>query len=135
MATGAVSEANGKGRHVTSHRELFMLEGGAILIDNPGLREVGMAESGEGLDRTFEEITRLAASCRYQDCSHLHEAGCAVLEAVRTGELEESVYQNYVKLKKEIGYFEASRAELRRKDKDFGHMMKTYHRDARLKKF
>ena len=89
MATGAVSEAHGKGRHTTSHRELFALpERGLVVVDTPGLREVGMWGEGGGIDATFAEITALAASCRFGDCQHAGEPGCAVTAAIEAGELD-----------------------------------------------
>ena len=77
MRTGSISASTGKGRHVTSHRELVVLEGGAILIDNPGMREVGIADAEGGLETTFDRLLAFAETCRFRDCSHTTEAGCA----------------------------------------------------------
>ncbi|HEY1113750.1 MAG TPA: ribosome small subunit-dependent GTPase A [Chitinophagaceae bacterium] len=126
MKTGAISDSTSKGRHVTSHRELVVLENGGLLVDNPGMREVGIADAGSGLETTFDTITRLAKSCRYRDCTHTREAGCAVREAVEEGTLDRAAYENYLKMEREKTHFEATAAERRQKDRQFGKMMKNY---------
>ncbi len=135
MKTDAISASTNKGRHTTSHRELIVLENGGILIDNPGMREVGIAEATSGLATTFDRIVSLAEECKFKDCTHTTEAGCAVLAAVRNRELEESALENYQRLEREQSYFESSVAERRRKDKDFGKMLKNYKKDLGRKKF
>jgi ribosome biogenesis GTPase len=126
--TGGLSGGNGKGRHTTSSRELIVLDDGGILIDNPGMREVGMVDGDTGLGKAFDAISEISARCRYADCSHTHEAGCAVLEAVAAGELDEEAYGNFIKLNKEREYFAQTRAEHRKKDRDFGKLVKNYHK-------
>jgi len=126
MRTDTISESTNKGRHVTSHRELIVLENGGILIDNPGMREVGITDTSIGLETTFDEIVRLSHKCKFKDCTHTNEIGCAVLEAVKKGEIEESSYENYLRLEREKAHFESTVAERRKKDKDFGKMMKNY---------
>jgi len=126
MRTDTISESTSKGRHVTSHRELIVLENGGILIDNPGMREVGITDTSIGLETTFDEIVRLSHKCKFKDCTHTNEIGCAVLEAVNKGEIEESSYENYLRLEREKAHFESTVAERRKKDKDFGKMMKNY---------
>ncbi len=96
------TRADGKGRHTTTHRQLFVLPGGAIVIDTPGMRELG-AESVD-LARSFADIEGLAARCRFKDCSHTSEPGCAVLQAIEEGELDASRLENYRKLQTEAGY-------------------------------
>ena len=86
LTTGEVRH-DGKGRHTTTHRQLLPLPDGGALIDTPGLREVGLAPSGDGIDSTFEDVTSLAAGCRFPDCTHVHEPGCAVKDAVATERL------------------------------------------------
>ncbi len=89
MATRSVSAAHGKGRHTTSHRELFVVPGrDKLVIDTPGLREVGLWGGGQGLDATFAEISELARGCRFVDCAHASEPGCAVRAAIERGELD-----------------------------------------------
>ena len=126
MKTGSTSESTGKGRHVTSHRELLVLGNGGLLIDNPGMREVGIADSAEGLEITFDMIGRLARECRFRDCTHVSEEGCAVIAAVDRGEIDRSVYENFLKMEREKEHFESTIAEKRQKDKDFGKMVKEF---------
>ncbi len=131
MKTNAISQSSNKGRHVTSHRELVVLEQGGILIDNPGMREVGMADSSEGIEKTFEQIAELAKNCKYADCTHVRELGCAVIEAVKNGELDNAAYENYLKMKREESFFELTQEEKRKKDKDFGKMVKNVKKDLK----
>ena len=128
MKTGHISDSTGKGRHVTSHRELVLLEGGGILIDNPGMREVGLADAGDGLENTFDQISILAQDCRFKDCTHTSETGCAVTAAVEDGEIDPKAYENFLKLHREQAHYESTVAEKRQKEKDFGKMMKNYKR-------
>jgi ribosome biogenesis GTPase / thiamine phosphate phosphatase len=129
MRTDAVSQSTSKGKHVTSHRELIILENGGILIDNPGMREVGIADTTGGLETTFDMILRLSVHCRFKDCAHVNEKGCAVLEAVENGEIDSASYENYLKLEREKAHFESTIEEKRKKDKDFGKMLKNYKKD------
>ncbi len=131
MKTGNISVSTRKGKHVTSHRELIVLENGGILIDNPGMREVGIADAATGLETTFEQINSLAENCKYNDCTHTSETGCAVIEAVENEVLDEHSYENYLKLEKERTHFESSAAEKRKKDKDFGKMVKNFKKDLK----
>lgn len=133
MRTDAISQSTSKGRHVTSHRELIVLENGGILIDNPGMREVGIADASGGLETTFDEILSLAEQCKFKDCTHTSEAGCAVIEAVERGEIEQSSYKNYLRLEREKNYFESTVAERRKRDKQFGKIMKNYKKDMKRK--
>ncbi|HNY01565.1 MAG TPA: ribosome small subunit-dependent GTPase A [Bacteroidales bacterium] len=126
MKTGVISESIDRGRHVTTHRELIVLENGGILIDNPGMREVGITDSEGGLEATFAHIADLSKQCRFNDCRHIHEAGCAVIEAVSRGEIDPGAYENYLRLEREKDHFEATLAERRRKDKQFGKMVKEF---------
>jgi ribosome biogenesis GTPase len=126
MKTNALSTSTNKGRHVTSHRELVVLENGGILIDNPGMREVGIADAGAGLEMTFGEILALANDCKFNDCSHTVEVGCAVLLAVENGQIDNSSYENFLKMEREKEHFAATVAEKRRKDKALGKMIKNY---------
>lgn len=134
MKTDAISESNNKGRHVTSHRELIVLEDGGILIDNPGMREVGIADTASGLETTFDKIISLSKKCKFNDCTHMTETGCAVLEAVEKGEIDSSSYENYQKMQREKAYFESTLAERRKKDKKFGKIMKNFKKDMKKNK-
>jgi len=126
MKTDTISTSTGKGRHVTSHRELFVLDNGGLLIDNPGMKEVGIADSSEGLDTTFDTIAAFSGNCRFKDCTHTTEKGCAVISAVESGEIAPGSYENYLKMEREREHYEATVAERRRKDKDFGKMVKQF---------
>ncbi|RMG58906.1 MAG: ribosome small subunit-dependent GTPase A [Bacteroidetes bacterium] len=134
MSTQSLSTSNKKGRHTTSHRALFALPNGSFLIDSPGLREVGLTESDEGLDSTFIQITTLAEDCRFSDCSHTHEKGCAVLAALDQGELSEAQFENYHRLKREQAHFQATVAEKRKRDKAFGKMAKEIMKEKAYKR-
>ena len=87
MKTNTISESTNKGRHITSHRELLVLENGGIIIDNPGMREVGIADSTGGLESTFETLFRLSRDCKFKDCTHTTEIDCAVITAVEKEKL------------------------------------------------
>ncbi|TAL35796.1 MAG: ribosome small subunit-dependent GTPase A [Spirochaetes bacterium] len=108
IRTGAVRARDGKGRHTTSAREIYVLPGGAIVIDTPGLREVGIWTDSDGVEEVFEDIHSLAAGCRFGDCTHTVEPGCAVIEALASGVLDERRYGNYLKMRSEAGAKERS---------------------------
>ncbi len=129
MRTDSISQSTNKGKHVTSHRELIILENGGILVDNPGMREVGIVDSTGGLEITFDLIARFSQNCKFKDCTHTNETGCSVIEAVEKGEIDRASYENYMKMEREKAYFESSVVERRKKDKDFGKMLKNYKRD------
>lgn len=116
----------GEGRHTTTRRQLIVLENGGLLIDMPGMRELGMLGAAEGLDETFADINALARSCRYPDCSHGSEPGCAVRAAIERHELREEHLQNYLKLRKESEFHERSYIERRKKDRAFGRFVHAY---------
>ncbi len=124
MKTDHISESTQRGRHVTTHRELKVLENGSIFIDNPGMREIGITDNQRGMDLTFEEISSLSEDCKYKDCQHLSENGCAVLAAVENGDLSEDTYQNFLKMEREKAHYESTQVERRRKDKQFGKMVR-----------
>ena len=101
LVTREVS-ANGRGRHTTTHRELVLLPSGAMLIDTPGMRELQLWADEEVLESTFTEIAELAAACRFTDCSHEHEPGCAVKAAIAEGSLPSERFASYRKLQREL---------------------------------
>ncbi|MCP4104925.1 MAG: ribosome small subunit-dependent GTPase A [Desulfobacteraceae bacterium] len=123
--TRAVREKDGKGRHTTTRRELIILKNGSLIIDTPGMRELGNIGVNSGLNETFDEIAALLGRCRYNDCSHTQEHGCALLAAVKDGIISEERYQSYIKISKESAYNEMSYLEKRNKDKQFGKMIKS----------
>ncbi|TDC67286.1 ribosome small subunit-dependent GTPase A, partial [Streptomyces hainanensis] len=138
LATGHVREQDGRGRHTTVHRELVPLPAGGVLIDTPGLRAVGLQDTGDGIEQVFAEITRLAPHCRFADCAHQTEPGCAVLAAVEDGTLPERRLVSYRKLLRESAWA-ASRDDARLRAQRTAerkaitrHLRATYqHRDQR----
>lgn len=134
METGIISKSTERGKHVTSHRELVVLENG-ILIDNPGMREVGMTNISDGLEITFDDILLLAKDCKFSDCTHTNEKGCAVLVAIENKKLDPDSYANFIKMEKETAHFESTTVEKRKKDKDFGKMIKNFKKTRKSNKF
>ncbi len=121
----------GRGKHATTVREMYFLENGGIVVDNPGMREVGMTSTGESIDDFYDEITALAEGCKFVDCTHVHEPGCEVLLALNSGKLDVEKYANYINLKKESEHYEMTELEKREKDREFGKFMKTYKKQFR----
>ena len=118
--TQAIREKDGRGRHTTSRRELIVLENGAMVVDNPGMRELGVISNETGLSSIFDEIVELISHCRFTDCSHTHEEDCAILKGIESGLITKERYNNYLKMLKEAAYNEMSYIERRKKDKSFG---------------
>lgn len=135
IKTGEISEYTGRGKHTTTSREMYFLKNKGMVIDNPGIREVGMTDTNNGLDDVFNEIAELEKYCKYKDCSHTNEPGCAVLKAIKEGCLNRDKYDNYINLKKEAEYYEMSKFEKRKKDRDFGKFVKNVKKDLRKNKF
>ena len=121
--TRPVSKKQNKGRHTTTSRELIQLKNGAMLIDTPGMRELGNLTVDRGIEETFTEIIELSRECKFGNCSHTIEKGCAILNAINEGKLSEQRYKNYIKMKKESEFNEMSYVEKRKKDKDFGKLV------------
>ena len=113
-----------KGRHTTTHRELLVLPNGAMVIDTPGMRELGMWDAAPGVEQTFTDIEALAAQCRFRNCSHTSEPGCAVRAAIRSGELDSGRWQSYQKLKSENSYAADSEGYLAAKERKFKEIAK-----------
>jgi len=123
--TQPVSKIQSKGRHTTTSRQLVRLESGAMIIDTPGMRELGSMSVDDGLDETFSEILELSQTCKFANCSHTSEKGCSILAAIKAGDLSEQRYQNYLKMKKESEFNKMSYLEKRKKDKSFGKLIKS----------
>jgi ribosome biogenesis GTPase len=107
LRTAEVREADSRGRHTTSHRELFMLPSGGIVIDTPGMRELGLWDAGRGIGRAFGDIEALAMACAFSDCTHRVEPGCAVRLAVEAGDLDRLRYESLLKLGREQEHLDA----------------------------
>ncbi|MBU5675338.1 ribosome small subunit-dependent GTPase A [Alkaliphilus sp. MSJ-5] len=106
MKVNSIREDDSKGRHTTTHRQLVMLGNGTMIIDTPGMRELGMWDVSEGLDTTFTDIEELSRNCKFADCNHENEPGCAVKKALANGDLTSERWKNYIKLKKEAKFAE-----------------------------
>ncbi|MBU0944362.1 MAG: ribosome small subunit-dependent GTPase A [Proteobacteria bacterium] len=119
LKTRSVSDS-GEGRHTTVRRQLIVLEQGAMIIDTPGMREVGIFTASEGVDELFDDIQALSFHCRFTNCSHSNEPGCAVLEAIKSGKLEQEHYANYVRLNRESTCNETSLTGKRKRNKTSG---------------
>jgi ribosome biogenesis GTPase len=118
MKVKGIREDDSKGRHTTTHRQLIKLKNDAMVIDTPGMRELEMWDVSEGLDIVFEDIEKLAKECKFSDCSHDKEPGCAVKAALENGELSKDRWANYIKLKKEAEFAERKEnANLQQKEK------------------
>ncbi|WP_448954325.1 ribosome small subunit-dependent GTPase A [Labrys neptuniae] len=120
MATQAIREDDARGRHTTTHRELVLLPGGGLVLDTPGMRELGLWDTDAGLSATFADIEELASQCRFRDCSHGGEPGCAIGAALRDGSLSEGRWLGYGKLQRELAHLDrredpVARGEERRK--------------------
>lgn len=133
MATRNVREDDSRGRHTTTHRELLILPGGGLVIDTPGLRELQLWSETQDLGAVFSDIEALATRCRFRDCTHDTEPGCAVKEALQKGGLEPDRFESYRKLKREMAYLdlqqnEVERIRARQRDKQFGRLRAQYKR-------
>ena len=109
LATGAVRVTDAKGRHTTTRRELLELPAGGCLIDTPGMRELGLWDAHDGIERTFAELAELAAACRFRDCRHRGEPGCAIAAALESGALDDARFASFEKLRREGAFQERQR--------------------------
>ncbi len=133
LETNTVRAQDGKGRHTTTRRQLIVVPRGAMIIDTPGMRELGNIGVNSGLEESFADIGSLSKSCRFANCTHTQEAGCALLTAVENGTLRRDRYESFLKLLKESEYNELSYVEKRRKDKKFGQFIKTAMKQLKKK--
>jgi ribosome biogenesis GTPase len=131
LKTGQISQSTNKGRHITDHRELFVLENGGIIIDTPGMRELGMTDNIEGIKTTFQEIFDLSLKCKFPDCKHIDETGCAVIEALNNVTIDKDSLDNFIKIQSEQQRFQTTIVEKHKKDKAFGKMVKNYKKDIK----
>lgn len=123
--TNPVREKDCRGRHTTARRQMTVLNSGALLVDTPGMRELGLMGVSVGIVDSFSDIHELSNRCRFNDCTHSVEVGCAILAAVQSGSLSEPKYRSYMKLIRESQFHEMTYVERRKKDKQFGRMIKT----------
>ncbi len=133
MKTGVVRQGDSRGRHTTTHRELLLLPGGGLLIDTPGMRELQLWADEDSLRRSFDDIDHLAESCRFSDCRHEQEPGCAVVAAVESGDLSTKRYESFLKQRKELENLERRKdvAAQRQYTRQWAKRMRTYHKERR----
>ncbi|AEV30650.1 ribosome small subunit-dependent GTPase A [Sphaerochaeta pleomorpha str. Grapes] len=129
--TGEVRSQDGRGRHTTTNRQLYILPNGTIVIDTPGLRAIGMNNGSQQVCESFPDIAALAHFCRFSDCTHTAEIGCAVKKALLTGELEQDRFLNYLQLRDEAENWEAVASRRKKKDKEMGRLQYLYRREER----
>lgn len=131
LATKEIRKQDGKGRHTTTHRHLLSLKNGAMIIDTPGMRELGNIGVEAGLGEVFDDIAKLETNCKFSDCSHTQEMDCAILEALATGEISEGRFQNYQKMQKESEHYEMSYLEKKKKYKELGKLYRSVQKHNR----
>jgi ribosome biogenesis GTPase / thiamine phosphate phosphatase len=131
IRTESIGGHSERGRHATTAREMYFLAEGGIVIDNPGVREVGMTDAGAGIDDSFDDMIKLAEDCKYADCTHVHEPDCAVLRALEEGKMDRDKYANYINLKKEAEHFKMTQSEKKEKNRQFGKFVKNAKKDLK----
>ena len=125
LATGEIRKKDGKGRHTTTARSLHLLPSGGVLVDNPGIRELQLPACEDGLMDLFEDVVRISTGCRFSNCNHVGDAGCAVVAAVESGELNQRRYTNFQKLNAEQAHNSRTLAERRERDRKMGRFYKS----------
>jgi ribosome biogenesis GTPase len=125
LATGEIRDKDGRGRHTTTSRSLHLLPSGGVLVDNPGIRELQLPACEDGLLDVFEDVVRIAALCRFSNCNHDGDAGCAVMAAIESGELDQRRFANFQKLSAEQAHNSRSLAERRERDRKMGRIGKS----------
>lgn len=125
MAVNGIRETDSKGRHTTTHRQLLMLSNGSMIIDTPGMRELGMWDVSEGLGEAFADVEQFLGQCRFRDCAHESEPGCAIKAAIESGKLSAARWRSYRALKQEAYISDGKEAYLRRKQQWEKHLRKS----------
>ncbi len=128
-----IREKDDKGKHATTKRQLVCLDLGAIFIDTPGMRELGNFDISTGIEETFDTISHFTTQCRFKDCTHTQETGCAVLNAIENGDVSEEQYNNYIKIQKEADFYQMSAYDKRQKGKKKKKLYKSYKKIMRKK--
>ncbi|MFC1896016.1 ribosome small subunit-dependent GTPase A [Thermodesulfobacteriota bacterium] len=124
-----VVSGTGEGTHATARRQLIVLDQGAMLMDTPGMRELGILGASDGISESFADIHDLSRDCRFSDCTHTQEPGCAIVMSIEAGELSEDGYQSYLKLRRESEYNQMSYVDKRKKDRAFGRFIKSVQKN------
>ncbi|SCM71796.1 putative ribosome biogenesis GTPase RsgA 2 [uncultured Pleomorphomonas sp.] len=133
-ATGGIREDDDRGRHTTTGRHLYLLPEGCAVLDTPGMRELQLADASEGIAELFSDLADLAARCRFGDCRHEDEPGCAVQAAIAAGDIDEARLKRWQKLQREEAFNSASLAERRRRDRAFGRMVRSIVKEKPAKR-
>lgn len=128
IATQPIREDDAKGRHTTTRRQLHLIPDGCIVLDTPGMRELQLTDAASGIDSVFADLHELASQCRFRDCQHETEPGCAILEAIERGDVEKTRLDRWRKLIAEEAFNNASLAERRSRDREFGKMVRRIKR-------
>ncbi|MDH4157451.1 MAG: ribosome small subunit-dependent GTPase A [candidate division Zixibacteria bacterium] len=133
LETREVREHDGRGRHTTTHRQMIFLKEGGIVIDTPGMREIQMWSDEDGLSRTFGDVEHLSARCRFRDCRHQNEPGCAVRQALEEGELDARRFDNYLKMQKELAHLARRRNKKAEREvcRAFDKKIRRYHQEMK----
>ncbi len=134
LATAEIRESDSKGRHTTTKRQLIALETGGVIIDTPGMRELQIVNCAEGLQETFSDVAHIAKQCKFGDCQHQTEPGCAIQQAIGTGELSARRLENYQRLLREEAHNTSSIAEKREKDKQLGKFYRSVLKGKQFRK-
>ena len=124
MKTAEIRKEDSRGRHTTASRQLIMLPNGAMIIDTPGMRELGMWDAEKGITKAFQDIEQLINMCRYSNCTHTNEPGCRICEAIKKGEIQQDRFEQYQKLQKESQYNTNSEQYLKNKREKFKEISK-----------
>ena len=135
LRTAPLSDSTNKGKHITSHRELFVLENGGIIIDTPGMKELGVIDNPDGVRSTFEDIFNLSLKCKFSDCSHTNESGCAILEAIQNETINKESLENFRKIQREQQRFQTTIAEKHKKDMETGRLYKSIVKEKKKNKY
>lgn len=133
IKVGGLRKSDGRGKHTTTYRELLVLPEGGIVIDTPGMRELQIWSENEGLEKTFGDIEELAAKCKFNDCSHQTEPGCAIQAALENSTLDKKRYEGYLKLQKELAHLKTrqDQKETRRISREWDKRVRKYHKDMK----
>lgn len=129
LETSTISDFTGKGRHTSTRREMVLLDQSGVLIDTPGVREFGITSGDSDTLSSVLDISNLEGTCRFINCTHTNEPGCAIIEAVQNGTLEKDVYESYLRLRREARHFSTSEYERRKREKSFTKMVRDYKKN------
>ncbi|MDF2988044.1 MAG: ribosome small subunit-dependent GTPase [Eubacterium sp.] len=130
LKTQSIREDDSRGRHTTTHRELVLMPGGGMILDTPGMRTLSIWESETGMDIMFGDVEELVKHCRFHDCKHQNEPGCAVRAALESGKLEQKRWDSWLKLQKEIAHLEAKKeGKLRQQEKQWGRQISKFQKE------